>query len=158
HDYLVPSIRDWLTRKQKETRRGRSQLLLADRAAVWNTRPENRQLPSLWQWCTFRWLTHKRNWTPPQRKMMRKAARYHAMRAGFVAIILALLGWAVVEGYGTLSAYVLRDRLFNRDTANVPSVINDMPAFRRWLDPLLRDAYQEAEKNQDARGQLHASM
>src|SRR5262249_19575948 len=31
HDYLVPSLRDWLTRKQKETRRGRAQLLLADR-------------------------------------------------------------------------------------------------------------------------------
>src|SRR5262249_55013775 len=33
HDYLVPSLRDWLTRKQKETRRGRAELLLADRAA-----------------------------------------------------------------------------------------------------------------------------
>ena len=50
HDYLVHSLRDWLTRKQKETRRGRAELLLADRAAVWNARPENRQLPSLWQW------------------------------------------------------------------------------------------------------------
>ena len=47
HDYLVHSIREWLTRKQKETRRGRAELLLADRAAVWNARPENRQLPSL---------------------------------------------------------------------------------------------------------------
>ena len=47
HDYLVHSLRDWLTRKQKETRRGRAELLLADRAAVWNARPENRQLPSL---------------------------------------------------------------------------------------------------------------
>jgi hypothetical protein len=42
HDYLVPSLRDWLTRKRKETRRGRAELLLADRAAVWNARPENR--------------------------------------------------------------------------------------------------------------------
>ena len=53
HDYLVPSLRDWLTRKQKETRRGRAELLLADRAAVWNARPENRQLPSLLQWLQY---------------------------------------------------------------------------------------------------------
>ena len=33
HDYLVPSLRDWLTRKQKETRRGRAQLRLAERSA-----------------------------------------------------------------------------------------------------------------------------
>ena len=54
HDYLVHSLRDWLTRKQKETRRGRAELLLADRAAVWNARPENRQLPSLLQWFHIR--------------------------------------------------------------------------------------------------------
>ena len=34
HDYLVPSLRSWLTRKQKETRRGRAELRLADRAAT----------------------------------------------------------------------------------------------------------------------------
>src|SRR5262249_29235870 len=56
HDYLVHSLRDWLTRKQKETRRGRAEVLLADRAAVWNARPENRQLPSLLQWLRIRWL------------------------------------------------------------------------------------------------------
>ena len=63
HDYLVPSLRDWLTRKQKETRKGRAELLLADRAAVWNARPENRQLPSLLQWLQIKWLTQKKNWT-----------------------------------------------------------------------------------------------
>src|SRR5205807_1378751 len=41
HDYLVHSLREWLTRKQKETRRGRAELLLVDRAGVWNARPEN---------------------------------------------------------------------------------------------------------------------
>jgi hypothetical protein len=67
HDYLVPSTREWLTRKQKETPRGRADLLLADRTAVWNARPENRQLPSLLQWLQIRWLTATKSWTPPQR-------------------------------------------------------------------------------------------
>src|SRR5207253_7980677 len=91
HDYLVPSLRDWLTRKQKETRRGRAELLLADRAAVWNGRPENRQLPSPWQWLQIRWLTQRHNWTRPQRKMMRKAATVHALRGTVLAIALFLL-------------------------------------------------------------------
>ena len=60
HDYLVHSLREWLTRKQKETRRGRAELLLADRAAVWSTRPENRQLPSLLQWFNIRWHTKRK--------------------------------------------------------------------------------------------------
>jgi len=79
--YLVHSLRDWLTRKQKETRRGRAELLLADRAAVWNARPENRQLPSLSQWLNIGWLSTRKNWTPPQTKMMAKAGRYHVVRA-----------------------------------------------------------------------------
>ena len=33
HDYLVHSLRDWLTRKQRETRRGRAELRLAERSA-----------------------------------------------------------------------------------------------------------------------------
>ena len=35
HDYLVRSLREWLGRKQRETRRGRSELCLEERAAIW---------------------------------------------------------------------------------------------------------------------------
>ena len=41
HDYLVPSLREWLSRKQKETRQGRTELRLAELAAF-NAKPENR--------------------------------------------------------------------------------------------------------------------
>ena len=34
HDYLVQSLGDWLTRKQKETRRGRAELKLAERSTL----------------------------------------------------------------------------------------------------------------------------
>ena len=50
HDYLVHSLRDWLTRKQRETRRGRAELRLAERAALWEAKPENRRLPSALEW------------------------------------------------------------------------------------------------------------
>jgi formylglycine-generating enzyme required for sulfatase activity len=158
HDYLVPSLRDWLTRKEKETRRGRAELLLADRAAVWNDRPESRQLPSLVQWLQIRWYTRKKTWTPPQRKMMRKATRYHVVRGLVVAVLLALLGLGAWEGYGRLQAHRLRDRLLEATTADVPGIVHDMAPYRRWLDPLLREAYDEAKESHDLRKQLHASL
>ena len=68
HDYLVPSIREWLTRKQRETRRGRAELRLADRAAFWNAKPENRHLPSVLEWANIRLLTKKPDWTESQRR------------------------------------------------------------------------------------------
>jgi hypothetical protein len=47
HDYLVHSLREWLTRKQRETRRGRAELVLEDRYALWKDKRERRHLPAL---------------------------------------------------------------------------------------------------------------
>ncbi len=154
----MPSLRDWLTRKQKETRKGRAELLLADRAAVWNARPEKRQLPSLLQWLQIRWHTSKKNWTPPQRKMMGKAGKYHAMRVVAAALVLAFLGLRSCEGYGRLEGRRLRDRLLESTTADVPRIVKEMKPYRRWVDPLLQDAYAQAKNEDDARKQLHASL
>lgn len=158
HDYLVPSLRDWLTRKQKETRRGRAELLLADRAVVWNARPENRQLPSLVQWFQIRWLTVKKNWSPPQRKLMARAGRHHAQRWLTVSVVLMLLGWGGYETHGVIQAHALRDRLLDANTSEVPTIVEDMAPYRRWLDPLISSAYAQAEHDKDRRQQLHASL
>jgi hypothetical protein len=165
HDYLVHPVREWLTRKQKETRRGRAELLLADRAAVWNARPENRQLPSLSQWFQIRWFTARKHWTLPQRKMMARAGRYHAVRGIVVAVLLAVATFTglavretVVEQRKATEAAGLVQRLLDAETAQVPGVVADLSAYRRWTDPLLRDALKDAEANNDARKQLHASL
>ena len=121
-------------------------------------RPENRQLPSLWQWGSIRWLTRKKTWTPPQKKMMRQATRYHAVRGLVVAVLLALLGWGGYEGHGTLKAHALRDSLLAANTNEVPAIVQDMAPYRRWLDPLLHEAYAQAKKDSDRPKQLHASL
>ena len=61
HDYLVPSLRDWLTRKQRETRKGRAELKLAERAATWSDKRENKQLPTLSEWISIRTLPIRRS-------------------------------------------------------------------------------------------------
>ena len=48
HDYLVHSLRDWLTRKQKETRKGRAELRLADRSASGMPSPKIATCRLLW--------------------------------------------------------------------------------------------------------------
>jgi eukaryotic-like serine/threonine-protein kinase len=158
HDYLVPSLRDWLTRKQKETRRGRAELRLAGLAAQWNAYPAKRQLPAWWEWANIRFLTKAKNWTEPQRKMMRKAGRYHAVRAAAMASVLALIGLGSWEGFGRMKAHNLRDRVLEADTSDVPRIVQNMTPYRHWIDSLLRDAYKEAETDQDTRKQLHASL
>jgi serine/threonine protein kinase/formylglycine-generating enzyme required for sulfatase activity len=163
HDYLVPSLRDWLSRKQKETSRGRAELLLEDRADVWNCRPENRQLPSLFQWLQIRLLTAKKSWTAPQRKMMARARQYHAVRAAFGVVVLSLaavLGLIVREQVDdqrrATHAAGLVQALLNANTSQVPAIVDQMDDYRLWTDPLLREAREKASAG--SRQKLHASL
>jgi tetratricopeptide (TPR) repeat protein len=55
----------------------------------------------------MRFWTQKKDWTGPQKKMMRKAGRYHAVR-GLAVAILALVG--VVLAVSTLAAFALYQR------------------------------------------------
>jgi serine/threonine protein kinase len=70
HDYLVPALATWLTRKQKETIQGRAYLRLAQRAALWKANPNLIPPPGLWETLNIRLLTRKRDWTALERKMM----------------------------------------------------------------------------------------
>ena len=156
HDYLVHSLRDWLARKQKETRRGRAELFLADRASVWNARPENRQLPSLPQWVSIRLLTSKKTWTEPQRKMMRQAGRVHGMRMLGLAALLFVLSWGAIEVYGSLRAAALVDSLATAETSDVPGLVDHLGSYRRWANPLLVRLARESKD--DSKVHLHASL
>jgi formylglycine-generating enzyme required for sulfatase activity len=158
HDYLVHSLRAWLTRKQKETRRGRAELRLAERAALWTAKPENRHLPAWWEWLNIRLLTRRKDWTAPQRQMMRKATRYHLVRGLALAAGLLLLLAGSWEVFGRLRSQALLDNLLRAPTEDVPAVVRDMSPYRRWLDERLREAYAQAEAQGDARKQLHASL
>ncbi len=75
HDYLIHSLRDWLDDKKKETWRGRAELLLADRAALWSVRHESRHLPS---WPEYLYLllgTRRGSRSTAQQALMRSAGR-----------------------------------------------------------------------------------
>jgi len=158
HDYLVHSLRDWLTRKQRETRRGRAELRLAERSASWNAKPENRHLPSALEWANIRLLTRKKDWTDPQRKMMKRAGRVHAVRGLTLATVLILLCWGGYEVNGQLKARMLRDKLLASPLAEVPGIITELKPYQGWADPLLRQAYAEAKAAGNSRKELNAAL
>ncbi|WP_406694967.1 protein kinase [Singulisphaera sp. Ch08] len=145
HDYLVPSLRDWLTKKQRETRRGRAEIRLAERAALWGTKHERRQLPSFLEWLDIRLYTQRSRWNEREAKLMRTAMRLHAVRFSrgfFVLVVATAIG---MESYTYLRAGVLVDRLFAADTAKVPDIIRQMFPYRRWVNPRLQNARARAK-------------
>lgn len=156
HDYLVPSLRGWLTRKQRETRRGRAELRLAERAALWQTKKENRHLPAWWEWANIRLFARKRNWNPTQRKMMRAALKNYTVR-GFVAVTAVCLvvlatfsvasyaihrsqglkgrsAFARIEAYLSSQVGIAPDKVYSLE--QIQAQLSPDTALLAWLDPL----------------------
>ena len=163
HDYLVPSIREWLTRKQRETRRGRAELRLANRAALWTAKPENRHLPSVLEWATIRLLTKTRDWTETQRTMMKRAGRFHGLRGLGLAITVAILAAVVLDVRHRIDedkqakvAENLVQQLVIAETIQVPDILPALDPYRRWTDPALKRVLADSARGPQAK--LHASL
>lgn len=96
HDYLIPSIRQWSTYKQRQTPRGRAELVLAERADTWAIRKENQQLPSMLEWLSIRLWTRSSRWSTSQSELMSRSDRVYFSRLAAVTGVLAsslVLGW-----------------------------------------------------------------
>jgi serine/threonine protein kinase/formylglycine-generating enzyme required for sulfatase activity len=134
HDYLVPAVQQWLMRKQQETFRGRAELRLSERAALWSSRPRNRHLPAWWEWADILLFTKKKRWSAQERKMMSAATVYHSVHASVLILgILAasLIVWQVQK---SSQAHSLVFRLLVADINKVPEIIDELDGYRSWTD------------------------
>ncbi len=149
HDYLVPSLRDWLTRKQRATRRGRAELLLAERATEWAGRPDRRWLPTLGEWLAVRLRTSRRAWTDPQRRMMRSAAAHHALRVGLWAGVVLLTAGLLFAGVGELlgrsdAASARATFTQTKKVGDLGPVLDAIDRHRSRVEPTLRAEHAAA--------------
>ena len=166
HDYLVPSLRDWLTRKQKETRKGRAELKLAERSALWNARPENRYLPSLTEWFSIGTLTNRKHWSVPQQGMMRRATKVHSLRSGMaVASLMAIVFLGIVaRGQVRLQQEATRieglvGTLLRAEPAQVPVIVKELESNQAVAAALLSPLILvDAKTVDERRSLLHARL
>jgi serine/threonine protein kinase/formylglycine-generating enzyme required for sulfatase activity len=151
HDYLVPALRQWLTRKQKETWRGRAELLLEERAAQWAPSRAHRLLPSLPEYLFLRLGVRPGRWKPKQRALMRAAARRHGLTWGLalLALILAAIGVlqyvaAVHRATDLQRAETLVDSVLNASPAEVANAIQSLRPLGELARPILRSRFEQS--------------
>ncbi len=145
HDYLVPSLREWLTKKQRETAKGRAELRLDEYSQLWNAKPAPQRLPAALEWGSMRTLTRKSGWTAPQRRMMAAAGRRVGMRSAMVgaailAVVLAGVGVGRTIQAQRLSGMV--DQLATAEIANVPQLAAAIGPSRTAAAPLLLASFR----------------
>ena len=158
HDYLVPSLQSWLTRKQKETRQGRAELILADRDAFWKRDRSNRSLPTFFESLGIMMLASRRV-KQEHREILKASRRFYGIRA--ISIVLAgiVIGWSVYEQINRTRATSLVESLANARSIDVPTIVERLEPYRRHANPLLMSVLQTippAEKLSPS--SLHAAM
>jgi formylglycine-generating enzyme required for sulfatase activity len=163
HDYLVPALREWLTRKQKETWRGRAELTLEERAAQWARSRDSRFLLSLKEYISVRLGVPRRQRTAEQQALVRAAGRHHGLRWG--ALLASLLAAALVlHQYLASVRHASRLRqsealvasVLRASPAGVPHGVEELRLLRDLAVPLLRARF--ADPALDFRHRLHAAV
>src|SRR5439155_15737932 len=133
----VPALRQWLTRKQRETRQGRMELLLAERVSLWSVKQDSRQLPGWWEWLNILLWTRSRNRTDAQRRMLRAATRRYLLYAAVLVLVAGAVAGVVDWGLraalrGPVKAGHLVRALESADIHGVDQIIKDLDTCRRW--------------------------
>jgi hypothetical protein len=116
HDYLVPSLREWLTRKQKETARGRAELLLAERANLWQSRPDWVRPLSAMEWLTIRLYTRRTKWSKAERGLMNRSSPIL-----LILLIVAIMGLPTAYVISTITAQHKEKVFVLRGTKWIPA-------------------------------------
>jgi len=148
HDYLVPALRSWLTREQRETPRGRAELLLAERTAQWQAKPEDRYLPTMSEHLWILRRTNTRQRKEPERQLLRRAAVVHGRRLGWV-----FLGCVCLVAAGLWINQRVRDQTLRE---RAMGLVNQLPATKpaEWKD--LLDQLDEPDMRRRVRQILNA--
>ena len=158
HDYLVPSITEWVSQKKKQTRRGRAELLLEERTKIWQARPSTRTLPTLAEWLRILALAPVRNrdHLNAEQAMMKQAGRFHAMRLVLLFVIVTGIAGGAYYSTKKTRAFALAESLRSAATQDVPEIIGQVDDMRAWIEPVLAD--QLGKGDSESRAQLHLRL
>ncbi|MCB9925577.1 MAG: protein kinase [Planctomycetaceae bacterium] len=156
HDHLIPSLHEWLTRRQKETRRGRAELRLQERTQMWVKRQEKRFLPGPLEFARICCFTSRKNWSSDNLKMMKRAATYYAFRFALMLIFGSLVGWSVSRVRESLvadAAAFVRQLTLAADERTVAELLSESGTSRvklygNWVIEPLEDALTQPLSNE----------
>ena len=154
HDYLVPSLQEWLTRKQKETRRGRAELILADLDSIWSRNPTNRSLPSFPEWLNILLFAGARS-RRESRPILAASARYYGGRAIVCGCLFILGLWGAMQSVQMTRAISLVESLPTTQCQGIPKLIEALKPYQKIVNPRLQELVRTSD-NPVAR--LYAAM
>ena len=158
HDYLVPSLNEWLTQKQRETRRGRAEIDLLEQAAIWSSKKDDNNLLSFWNWINT-WINTSRKFRNSSELLNQyysRSSRFHLRHVAIGALAFSILTWMLVKWNSVNKSVALTNSLKTARIQDVPSIIKQLSNYRKSTTPLLVKELSSADSNE--RFKTHASL
>lgn len=130
HEYLIPSVREWLNRRRRDSVRGRTILLYEDCLADWKVRGSAGSLPGFIDWCRFHLMLQTPKMVDEGQAMMRAANRYHGLRVASIAVLTMLLAFCGYTIWDRNQTDVLVKQIQTASVAELPA-LTDLARSRR---------------------------
>lgn len=140
HDFLVPSIRDWLSTQQKRTWRGRIEQTIHQQAEYWSHNRQRRFLPSFWEWLQALYLLPRNRLGVLEAEMLRARDRLSLIQIGIAAAILLIASWGIQSTLRALSINSLVSRLQVAEASQVPRLLAEIDLYGSSAQAALKSA------------------
>jgi serine/threonine protein kinase/formylglycine-generating enzyme required for sulfatase activity len=139
HDFLVPPLREWLTKRRRETWRGRAELRLEQRAAQWTrSGREERFLPDPFEYARILLGVPLGRRRPEERALMGAASRRYALMTALLLAAAGMIVWFLWDRNGRIQATRLVETIADAQPSELSDIIkNELPRYRRWANPRL---------------------
>ncbi|TWU49143.1 bifunctional serine/threonine-protein kinase/formylglycine-generating enzyme family protein [Rubripirellula reticaptiva] len=156
HDFLVPPLREWLTRSNRQTPQGRAKLRLSELTQYWRRKKEKRFLPSGLEYLRILAFTSASNRTADESSLVAAATRYYGSRWAIAAMIAMLIGWGGTQINENIRANLAEQevklqvqRLLAADTDHVLDEISRLQPIQSQAEPLLQSVIKDTDRPDD---------
>ena len=156
HDFLVPTLRHWLNREKSRTLKGRAQLKLKERAAMWASKPEKRQYPSFNEWVLISVLTASSRSQPEEEQLMKVSSRHYWTRIVLSCITIAILSLVGIKTYQYQSEQAeistvngLVDDLWISEFEYLPELVDRLEQYSGRWETAVSDKVQSPRASEE---------
>ncbi len=158
HDYLVPSIRDWLNTELRNTRRGRALIRLRELASQVTPDKKPKYLPSNLEWLHWQFSIRKEVKTENERRIMSAAGRnfvkYSFLATASVITVLLTSSYLVWRQNADLSIAKLRTNSFS----DFPKTVSNLLPYKSIVVQNIRDTRRDSSLLPDERIRLSLGL
>lgn len=146
HDFLVPSVREWLMAKRRESLQGRVRQRLAEQARYWSFDQDARHLPGPVEWGLMRCLISRRQMSAVESQLMAAADIRILRTAGLIVASVLLLFWAWYRFESRSAMQARMTQLATSVPGEVTRVIDELHQFGTPARAAIETAVAGAEE------------